>query len=285
MAVTTSASAGTFDPANSYLSNKLGSIPLINFGGGSAGSQALVTLSDAGGGDHAIDIQGSVFQTSSYVVNSAAFTGFPQLTGLKLSMHSGSGSFADGFSVPNSVGPGTIGGFGGYGSVTGTAVLEAGGFFFSIDLSVLGAGGTISVAPVLNNTIVVEGEPFGTAPIQITGVSSNLLYVPGRGTTGVAFTLNLTTVELVSAIEITVAGVVQEANTVTVQGTNMLNSASQSGMVTLVSPYRLSTGNLAGRTAGASYMKLTFVPEPGTMLLLISGAAGLAVIGRRRMKK
>jgi hypothetical protein len=278
------ATAGIFDPGNSYLANKLGAIPEIRFGA-AAGSGGLVNLTDDGGAGHLITVQESIFQTSSYVVNSAAFTGFPALTGLKLSMHSGSGSFQDGFSVANSVGPGNIGGFGGYGSTTGSAVLEAGGFFFAIDLSVLGAGGTVSVAPVLNNTLVVEGEPFGTAAVQITGVSSNLLFVPGRGTTGVAFTLNLTTVEIVSAIEISVAGVVVEQNTVTVEGTNMLNSASAPGMVTMVSPYRLSTGNLAGNSAGAVYMKLSFVPEPGTMLLLISGAVGLAVIGRKRMKK
>jgi hypothetical protein len=31
-------------------------------------------------------------------------------------------------------------------------------------------------------------------------------------------------------------------------------------------------------------MTFEFVPEPGTVLLLVAGAAGLAVIGRRRMR-
>ena len=284
MTIAGNAGAGIFDPANSYLANKLGAIPLIVFGA-SPGTEALIVLTDDGGGGHRIVSEGSVFQTSNYIVNSAAFTGFPQLTGLKLSLHSGSGDFADGFSVPNSVGPGSIAGFGGWAGSTGSTVLEAGGFFFTIPVGVFGAGGTVTVAPVLNNTIVVSGAAFGTGMVTITGVSTNLLFVPGRGVTGVAFTLNLTTVELVSAIEITVAGVVQEANTVKVSGTNALNSASQPGMVTMVSPYRLNTGNLSGRGAGAVYNKIVFVPEPGTMLLLISGAAGLIVIGRKRNRK
>jgi hypothetical protein len=29
----------------------------------------------------------------------------------------------------------------------------------------------------------------------------------------------------------------------------------------------------------------TFVPEPGTVLLLVTGAAGLAIVGRKRMRK
>ncbi len=284
MLVTASAGAGTFDPGNSYLGNKLGAIPQIIFAA-TPGTQNLVTLTDNGGGGHDITMQPSVFQTSNYNVSSSAFTGFPQLTGLKLSMHSGSGDFGDGFSAPNSVGPGNISGFGGYASTTGSVVLEAGGFFFEINLAVLGAGGTTSISPVLNNTIVVEGEPYGTDPVTITGITTNLVYSPSKGVTGVAFTLNLTTVEAVSAIELTVAGVVQETNTVTVTGTNALNSASSPGMVTMVSPYRIDTGNLSGKAPGALYMKLNFVPEPGTMLLILSGAAGLAIIGRNRMKK
>jgi hypothetical protein len=281
ISVASSASAGTFDPANSYLGFKLGNIPRIDL---PAAQSGVVTLTGTFG-DHQIHEFASIFQTTNRWINSAAFTGFPQITGLKISMHTGSGSFADGFSVPNSVGPGNISGFGGYEAVTGTALLVAGGFNVPIDLSVLGSGGTNVISPVLNNAVVIEGEPFGTDPMVMTGLSSNLLVVPGRGVTGVAFTLNLTTVEVITAIEVTLNGLVVENNTVTLTGTNMLQSASEAGMVTMVSPYRVSTGNLAGRVAGAVYKKFTFVPEPGTMLLLVSGAVGLAVIGRKRMRK
>ncbi len=275
-----SATAGTFDPANSYLSLKIGAVPLITVPAGAS----AVTLTDNGGGGHIITEASSLFQTTNHWVNSAAFTGLPSLTGLKISLHSGSGSFADGFSVPNSVGNGVIGTFGGYEGVTGTAVLVAGGFSVAIDLSVLGNGGTVT-ADILNNTVVVTGEPYGTGQVTITGVSSNLVYVPGRGVTGVAFTLNLTTVELVSATEVTSLGAVLTQTTAKVTGANNLNSASSDGSVTLVSPMRLKTGNLAGNVTGAVTKHFEFVPEPGTMLLLVAGAAGLAVIGRNRMRK
>jgi hypothetical protein len=64
-----------------------------------------------------------------------------------------------------------------------------------------------------------------------------------------------------------------------------LASASQAGTIKMVSPFRLSTGSLAGNIAGAVIKSFTFVPEPGTVLLLITGAAGLAIVGRNRMRK
>lgn len=282
LAISTSANAGDYDPANSFLDLKIGNIPTIRL---TSATDVAVTLTNDGEGGHIIVIDSSLFQTTSFAVQSAAFTGFPDLTGLKIDLHQGAGTFADGFSVPNSVGPGSIGGFGGYAADEGVAILEAGGFFFNISLSVLGIGGTTTVFNVLNNTLVVEGEPYGTQPVQITGISSNILYVPSLGVSGVAFTLNLTTIQVITATEITDGGVVQEQDTITVNGYNNLMSASQAGTVKMVSPFRLSTGGLAGNVAGAVWKTLAFVPEPGTVLLLVSGAIGLAVIGRKRMKK
>jgi hypothetical protein len=282
LVLSSAASAGTFDVANSWLGIKIGNIPRIDIAP-NPGSEANFTVTGSLN-NHTITETESVFQTTNYWVNSAAFTGFANLTGLKVTMHSGSGSFADGFSVPNSVGNGNIGGFGGGEATTGTAVLIAGGFSIEIPLAVIGSGGT-TVVPALSNSVVLEGEPFGTNQVTITGISSNILYVPGRGTTGVAFTMNLTTVELITAIEQTSGGVVQVLNSVQVAGSNNLQSASQPGMVTMVSPFRVNTGTLAGRIPGAIYKKFTFVPEPGTMLLLVSGAVGLAVIGRKRFRK
>jgi hypothetical protein len=279
LVLSSAASAGVFDPANSYMGIKIGNIPRIIVGA----NPGNVTLSDITGGHQLLE-DASIFQTTNYWVNSAAFTGFPSLTGLKITMHSGSGGFSDGYSVPNSVGPGSIAGMGGQEDVDGTALLVAGGFNIIVPLDSIGSGGT-TVVPALNNNLLLEGEPFGTQKMTITGISSNILFLPSNGTTGLAFTLNLTTVQVLSAVEVTLNGINQEGTTAMVEGTNNLQSASQPGMVTLVSPFRINTGNLAGRVPGAIYKKFTFVPEPGTMLLLVSGAVGLAVIGRKRLRK
>ena len=49
----------------------------------------------------------------------------------------------------------------------------------------------------------------------------------------------------------------------------------------LVAPTRLIT-NVAGTLAAFSTLTLTYVPEPGTLLLLGAGVAGLTAIGRRK---
>jgi hypothetical protein len=283
LAFSATANAGALDQDNSFLDIKLGSVPQIRL---SANSTA-VTLSDVGTG-HGIAESGSVFQTDSYTVQSAAFTGLPQLTALKLSLHAGTGDFNESQTYSNPVGnSGTVSGFGGLEANTGIATLVAGGIPFDINLTVLGSGGTTSVADVLQNTLVVTGAPFNTGNVNITGLSSNVVQVPSLGSvTGVAFTLNLTTVQLVTATTLTAAGVPITNHTVTITaGTNNLASASQAGTIKMVSPFRIHTGSLAGNVAGSVTKTFTFVPEPGTVLLLVTGAAGLAIVGRKRMRK
>ena len=60
---------------------------------------------------------------------------------------------------------------------------------------------------------------------------------------------------------------------------------STTGQVTVVSPLWIDAGALLGNHPGAVKQHFEFVPEPGTVVLLVSGAVGLAVIGRRRMRR
>jgi len=280
MSFSFTANAGALDAGTSFLDIKLGSVPRVRL---SAASTA-VTLSDLGTG-HAIDESASVFSTSSFTVQSAAFTGLPQLTGLKITLHAGTGDFDESATYANPLGAGTVSGFGGLESNTGVSVLRAGGFDFTISLGNIGSGGTTNLAAVLANVLVVTGAPFNTGAVNITGLSSNIVHVPSLGTTGVAFTLNLTTVQLITAYELTSAGVVSENGSVIIGGANNLASASAAGSIKMVSPFRIRTGGLAGNVAGSVTKTFSFVPEPGTVLLLLTGAAGLAVVGRSRMRK
>ncbi|MCP4039948.1 MAG: PEP-CTERM sorting domain-containing protein [bacterium] len=285
MTLSLTASAGALDAGNSFLDIKLGSVPMIRI---SAASTDVTLTNVSGTGTtavHGIDESASVFQTDSFTVQSAAFTGLPALTGLKLTLHAGTGDFDSSATYANPVGLGTVSGFGGLEANTGVAILQATGFDFTIPLTPLGSGGSTSLAAVLANTLVVTGAPFNTGAVNITGLSSNIVHVPSLNTTGVAFTLNLTTVQLLSAYELTANGVILENSTAIIGGANNLASASQAGSIKMVSPYRIRTGNLAGNVAGSVTKTFTFVPEPGTVLLLLTGAAGLAVVGRSRMRK
>ncbi|MGH7288550.1 MAG: PEP-CTERM sorting domain-containing protein [Myxococcota bacterium] len=72
---------------------------------------------------------------------------------------------------------------------------------------------------------------------------------------------------------------------VTAQGSFML-TVHGGGTVTLVSPSKISIdGPLSQRrTASFTTLKLSFVPEPGTLLLLGAGVAGFVWVGSRKRK-
>ena len=65
-------------------------------------------------------------------------------------------------------------------------------------------------------------------------------------------------------------------------------SAQPSGVIQLISPSQvltnLTTGTSDKVAAGQTFI-IHFIPEPGLLLLLGSGVAGLALLGRSRMRK
>lgn len=66
------------------------------------------------------------------------------------------------------------------------------------------------------------------------------------------------------------------------------STAQPSGMVQLVTPLQVSTNLTAGSNevlALFGVLTLHFVPEPGAILLIGSGVAGLLLLGRRRMRR
>jgi hypothetical protein len=66
------------------------------------------------------------------------------------------------------------------------------------------------------------------------------------------------------------------------------NTAAVSGVVQLVSPAQVQTNLPLGsnkKVSSGQIVRIHFIPEPGLLLLLGSGVAGLAILGRRRLRK
>jgi hypothetical protein len=202
--------------------------------------------------------------------------------------------------------------FGGISRLNGQIYLElVNGLAFGIPMVEVAGGPLGSTA---DTAAFASGHPWVTSTVQISQVTSNIITLPDRapcwpgcatptpGTRvqGVAFTLNVASGETQMTLS-TAGGFVSisrgsalERHTVTVSGSNALISGGQAGRVTVVSPIWIDTGTLLGNLPGGDNLgnlpgvvKLTFefVPEPGSVVLLLSGVVGLAVIGRRRIRR
>jgi hypothetical protein len=127
----------------------------------------------------------------------------------------------------------------------------------------------VNVLQLLNLSIPlnVVGNPGATVQ---AGVGAIIITVVAQGwTTGTAV----------------VTGLPSPTPTATAQGTDA-RTPGHGGTIVLVSGFQAIT-NVAGTLPGFATQVLNFAgaPEPGTLLLLGSGVAGLAILGRRRMRK
>jgi len=266
------------------------------------------TLSNNGGG-HDLSFGDDVFKTTGLAAGTSLFTGVALITDLVVTAANNAGSVAQGFSTANSVAgnltnsqqtiySGTIcptGCLGGTASVDGQTVVKVSGVGFPIANSVIGVGGTATLMLAPGATIAVTGGPWVTGKVRITGVTTNVISMPNRSpaVTGIGITLEPTSMEQVKTfttaggfITSNPTGQLKTRATVTISGTNNLASASAAGQVTLISPLRIDTGPAGlGNIPGKVKTTWVFAPEPGTLLLLASGAAGLVLIGRRRVRK
>lgn len=104
-----------------------------------------------------------------------------------------------------------------------------------------------------------NGIGLGGAPIVVPGIPVALTVMGNGWTTGTA-----------------------TLGTMSFSGTPLYDG----GHVKLVTPIVLMTNNSAFPVVPAfGFLDLDLVPEPGTLILLASGVAGLAMVGRKRMSK
>jgi hypothetical protein len=303
------------DPGNSTFALKIAGLPSIvvpsalNYGGLS------VTLTN-NGLSHDVAMTNGVFSTASNSPGTSLFTGVPFITNLTGTFNNSSGTFTANFSTTNnpvggnlnaSLGGtslsgtlcpgGCIGGFAGLNGTIAVGLLSPQTPKAIINGTVVGGGGQTTETILSGLAFIgVTGAPWISGKGRITGINTNMVSLPTQGAaTGNAFTLDpASTVEVKT---FTVGGnfltdypsaAIATTSFVSVTGTNNLASAVNGGDVTLVTPMRIDlTTVIPGRILpGKASMTLSLIPapEPGTLLLLVSGAAGLALIGRKRMR-
>ena len=67
-----------------------------------------------------------------------------------------------------------------------------------------------------------------------------------------------------------------------------MSTALTSGVIQLVNPNQTTTSGVPGnsdKSGNIGRLTLHFIPEPGILLLLGSGALGMLLLGSRRLKR
>jgi hypothetical protein len=314
--VGSTASASVFLPNDSSLRIQIAALPNISVSGNyQGGGTATLTYP----GPTAVGVGANVFATAGLTVGTALLTGVPTLDNLTLTVANLAGTHNTGFSTANPIGGAALnpppsgfptpsaqlcpgGCLGGTQPLSGVVFLQlaGGGGAIPFPLGKAGVGGVTAVPLGTLGTLVGTLAPWITGKARITAITTNVVQLngPTRGPiTGLPVTLvptpseTLMTFTTAGGFRTTVAspGPTSTVGTVTVHGSQLLASnASGNGLVTLISPFRIDASALGQPVIpGFWAQRLIFanVPEPGTMLLLVSGAAGLVLIGRKRMKR
>ena len=136
------------------------------------------------------------------------------------------------------------------------------------------------------NVYGLDGFPSGGLPllgVPLALGSPNTLFsaAPGVSITaiGAGWTAGAATVTGITTT--TPSNATNMAGTAMATGANGLTAAG-AGTLVLVTPSKIMT-NIAGNLAAFSVLTLTYVPEPGSVLLVAAAVATLAVLGRRRL--
>jgi hypothetical protein len=153
-----------------------------------------------------------------------------------------------------------------------TSVTNGVGNFFGVNA--LGGG----KGAITGSASVCLFGSCGSSPSANINVPFTTGGVNGVGLGGAVITVK-------GAVNITVSGNVWTTGTVTLGTASVTGSPLSGGKVKLVNLTVLSTNiGASAMLPMFSVMDLTFIPEPGTLLLLGAGIAGLTMVGRRRMK-
>ena len=145
--------------------------------------------------------------------------------------------------------------------------------------------GTVGGAALFTGmaTVFVGGGPLAVIPLKIGAPGTSFVAVTKKGVCTFCLTaINASWTAGTGAITNVATALGGPLQNITVMGNNALTPLG-GGTLTLVNPAKVIT-NLTGPIPLISTLTLTYaaIPEPGTLLLLGAGVAGLAAIGRRR---
>jgi hypothetical protein len=217
------------------------------------------------------------------------------------------GSFIDIVTDPETIGNGVAAlSYVGVGGQTGTWGAISGGAASNVGLTqaILPVGGLVKIC-ILTSTCqnfvaLILTQPTGTVngqPVGIKGVGVGGLITAGGGTDPIRVSLEGApwTIKTATSIEhLTTTGGNQVFTPVVFKGfahgpaSGTTSTAQPSGVVQLVTPSQVHTNLPFGSSVKLSSHVVTlihFVPEPGLLLLLGSGVAGLALLGRKRLRR
>jgi hypothetical protein len=142
----------------------------------------------------------------------------------------------------------------------------------------VGGGGLGGTMPIIGSSKVCL---FGPCSAAVSNLNVPLTVVGQGGVALVTGAVNLTVVGAPWTTGTAAVG------TITAMGgvSPLSNTGAPSGAITLVTPIFISTNIGASAVVpGFGILSLHFVPEPGTLMLLGSGIAGLVAFGRSRAR-
>jgi hypothetical protein len=139
-------------------------------------------------------------------------------------------------------------------------------------------GGNLAIEGVAN-IYGIGGFPSGGKPLLGVPLVLGTPATIGKSGGGVAITAISAGWTAGTAVVTGLTGTM--GTTANVAGSNALTAGGQ-GTLVLVTPIKIITG-IAGTIAAFGVLTLTYVPEPGTLLLLGLGVVALAAAGHRRL--
>lgn len=149
---------------------------------------------------------------------------------------------------------------------------------------IMGSGSSVTVELGIVPLPMVFGGLVLPVNVGSPGSVTAMAAVLANPVTVTVIATGWTTGQIIVSDQTASAPTATTATTGTATGTN--NLSANGGSITLVSPFLvLIRGAASENRAGYAKLTLNFsnkVPEPGTLLLLGSGVAGLAFLGRRK---